>query len=191
MLILLALLFFAPVAVSFYLYYGAPGWGPQSGVSHGELISPARPLPEVSLPMPDGSHSDPRFLQQKWSLLFVGEGRCDKVCRNALYEMRQVRLSLGREMDRIQRVFLYTGACCEQPYFANEHSGLIIVSADTEAGGRLLERFPSYGEAPVVQAGRIYVIDPLGNLLLSYPPQTEPKGMLKDLKRLLKLSHIG
>lgn len=190
-LILLGLLFLAPVALSFYLYYGTRVGSTSGQVNRGDLIDPARPLPEVSLPTPDGKAADAKFLRGKWSLIYVGPGACDASCRKALYDMRQVRLSLNQDMDRVQRVFLYTGLCCEQPFFTDEHGGLIAVGVDTEDGRKLLERFPGHADVPAVLAGRIYLSDPLGNLLMSYPPQVEAKGMREDLKRLLKLSHIG
>lgn len=190
-LILLAVLFLAPVAISFYLYYGTDAGGERGRVNHGELISPARPLPEVSLPGPDGSPTDAKFLRGKWSMIYVGPGACDAPCRRALHDIRQVRLSLNQDGERVQRVFLYTGACCEQPFFSQEHAGLIVGGVDTEGGRQLLERFPAYGGVPAGEAGRIYLTDPLGNLLMSYPAQVEAKGLREDLKRLLKLSHIG
>jgi hypothetical protein len=186
----LAMLFFAPLAISFYLYYGANGWRPSGSASHGVLISPARPLPEVSLRTPEGAATDARFLKGKWSLIYIGDGRCNSGCRQTLYQIRQLRLSLNQDMERVQRVFLYSGPCCEQPFFGTEHVGLIAVDVDAENGRKLLEVFPG-GDAAVLQAGRIYLSDPLGNLLMSYPPGSELKGIRADLQRLLTLSHIG
>lgn len=187
---ILALLFFAPVAVAFFLYYGR-SWTPGGNTSHGELINPARPLPEVSLPTPEGGTSGEQFLKQKWSLVYVGAGSCDDTCRQSLHNIRQVRLSLAEKMERVQRVFLYTGSCCEQPFFSKEHEGVIAVSADCGGGRQMLERFPLYNDVPPAEAGRIYIVDPLGNLMMSYPAGANPKGMREDLKKLLKLSHIG
>src|SRR6185312_11456113 len=123
-----------------------------------------------------------------WSLVYMGAGACDEQCRKALYAMRQVRVALNQEMDRVQRVFLYRGDCCEQPFFGTEHAGLIEASTDSEAGRRIESVFAAPEPS---SAGRIYVVDPLGNLMMSYPPGADPKGMLVDLKRLLKLSHVG
>jgi hypothetical protein len=180
---LLALLFLAPVALSFYLYYG--GWRATGDVSHGELITPARPLPKVSLSGPDGAAAPPVF-EGKWSLIFAGDGKCDADCRRALYVTRQVRIALNQNMDRVQRVFLYRGDCCEEPYFSTEQPGLIARDLDSAAGQEL--------DAALLTmdgAGRIWIADPLGNLVLSYPRDTDPRGMIADLKKLLKLSHIG
>jgi len=190
MFILLALLFIAPVAIAFFLYYGA-SWRPEGETHYGGLAKPPRSLPEVSLPSAAGGRTPADFLRRQWTLLYVGPGSCDTRCRQALYEMRQVRLSLNQNMDRVQRVFLYSGECCEQPWFSTEHAGLIAADVDGEDGRRLLDAVAGHEGVGVLNAGRIYVVDPLGNLLLSYEPGAEPKGMITDLRRLLKLSHIG
>lgn len=186
-LALVALLFLAPVAVAFYLYYS--GWQAEGDVSHGNLITPARPLPEVSLSGPDGGQSPP-VLAGKWSLIYLGDGSCDEQCRRALYVTRQVRIALNQNMDRVQRVFLYRGDCCEQPYFSSEQHGLIALDLDSDAGQVLADAFEPT-PAPEDFSARIWVADPLGNLMMSYPADTDPKGMIDDLKKLLKLSHIG
>ena len=184
---LLAVLFLAPVAVAFYLYYG--GWRAGGNVSHGDLITPARPLPEVSLADADGAPSTGLF-QGKWSLIYLGDGRCDTDCRHALYVTRQVRLALNQNMDRVQRVFLFQGECCEEPYFSAEHRGLIARDLDSAAGQEV--RAILVDTAPALDGkARIWIADPLGNLVMSYSTDADPRGMIADLKKLLKLSHIG
>jgi hypothetical protein len=66
----------------------------------------------------------------------------------------------------------------------------LLAAAEGENGRRLLQALPRYASDPV-NAGRSYIVDPLGNLMMSYPPDADPRGILKDLKRLLRLSHIG
>jgi hypothetical protein len=87
-------------------------------------------------------------------------------------------------------VFLYHGECCEEPYFSAEQAGLIARNLDSAAGHQLdavLKSLAPAGESNT----RIWIADPLGNLVLSYPADTDPRGMIADLKKLLKLSHIG
>lgn len=194
MLILLAFLFLAPVAFAFYLYYGSGGWRPQNNVNRGELIVPARPLPEVPLAGPDGVAIDAAFLRGKWSLVYVDHmdnGQCDPRCQEALYQIRQVRLTFNEKADRIQRVLLYSGSCCEQPLFSAEHAGLIAAGVDSPEGRTLMQSFaPVEGES-VLKRGRIYLVDPLGNLMMQYEASAPPNDFRDDLKRVLKLSHIG
>ena len=92
-------------------------------------------------------------------------------------------------MTRVQRIFLATGNCCDRAYLDAEHPGLRSRSCDNDAGAALLAAFPDAAPARTVV---IYVIDPLGNLMMRHAPQPPPaKGLLEDLRKLLKLSHIG
>ena len=187
--LLIALLFLLPLALSFYLYYGSNGWRPGGQVNYGELIIPPRPLPAVTLRQPDGVEVHRPF-EGAWSLILVGTGACNDQCRKALYVMRQVRLALNQDSARVRRVFLYHGECCEQPYFSREQSGLIVLDIDSVDGAPIRETFAAVNSPPA-QSARIWLSDPLGNLMMSYPADAEPKGLLRDLQRLLKLSHIG
>ena len=197
MLIAIALFFFAPLAVSFLLYYGSGGWRPGRQVNRGDLISPARPLPEVRLPVARaGTVATPQeltkadFLKTKWTLLYWGPGVCSERCRTNLYNMRQVRLLLNRNMDRVQRVFVADGECCDWPFLQHDHPDLLTVFATPDAAP-LLALFPAFNGIVPATADRIYIVDPLGNVMMSYAPDANPKGMLEDLKRLLGLSQVG
>lgn len=184
----LAALFFVPLALSFLLYYGT-SWRPAGGTQQGELILPPRPLPEVSLVGADGQPTDPAWLKGNWRLVYVGPADCPAPCRAALVHTRQVRLALDKDMTRVARVFLHDGTLAAPAELATEHPDLLAASLAGAAGARLLAEFP--GGTAALQNGRLYVVDPLGNLMMSYPDDTPPKGLLKDLERLLKLSHIG
>jgi hypothetical protein len=95
-------------------------------------------------------------------------------------------------MTRVQRIFLATGNCCDRVYLETEHPGLLVALADNEAGAALLAVFPDALPAPDRLGSSIYVVDPLGNLMMRQRPEPPPaKGLLEDLRRLLKLSHIG
>ena len=182
LLIGLAVLFLAPLAVSFYLYYGHSELQPGSRVNRGELIQPVRSLPQDSLALLAGGETGPDFLLHKWTLLYAAPQACDADCRRRLYDMRQVRIALDRDMPRVQRVFIAPPDCCEAGFLATQHPDLVTVRAD--AAARLLDALP-HG------AGDIYIVDPLGNLMMAYAPDAPAKGLLEDMKRLLKLSHIG
>jgi len=187
----LAALFFVPLALAFWMYYAPGAWRPSGDVSKGDLIDPARPLPELALATMDGPPTDATFLHGHWTMLYVGDGRCDEHCRKALYLTRQSRTALNKDMDRVQRVLLVTGGCCDREFLAREHPDLVVARADDSAAAPLLAPFPSYDGVPVEVAGRIYLVDPLGNLLMSYSPDAPDKALLTDVKKLLRLSHIG
>lgn len=171
-LIGLAALFFVPLAVSFYLYFYTD-WRPSGGAQKGELISPPRPLP-AGLPTGD------------WLIVHLGEGSCDESCRETLIKTRQVRLALDKDVNRVSRVFLRSSIPAIETALGDEHPDLLVRRTDDEAGRALLAAFP----APP-SSGRIYLVDPLGNLLMAYPADAPPRSILTDLERLLKLSHIG
>ena len=167
-LILLASLFFVPLLVAFWLYYGGSGWRPAGGTNKGDLINPAVPLPAVSLARPDGTRTAADFLQGKWTIAYLGDGACDERCRKALYLSRQSWIALNKDMDRVQRVFLATGRRRPQ-FLAAEHADLRVVLAGDDAVRRRCSRnFPRYDGVAPTAAGRLYLIDPLGNLVLSY-----------------------
>jgi hypothetical protein len=196
-LIGLALMFFAPLGLSFYLYYGKT-WRPGGRVNAGELIAPPRPLPSLALPLlgagtgvdagPGVAETTPQFLKGKWTLLYVQHGRCDDECRRHLYDTRQVRLALDREMNRVQRVFIGDGDCCDLRELQAAHPDLIAIRA-SPAGEPLLALLPTREGAE--NAHRVYLIDPLGNAMMFYAHDAKSKGMLDDMKRLLRLSSIG
>jgi hypothetical protein len=198
LLIGLALLFFAPLGLAFYLYYGHGTWHPGSRVNAGDLIQPARPLPALALPLLDSGTTDANFLKGKWTFLYVASGPCAEDCRTRLYDTRQVRLALDRDMNRVQRVFVADSDCCDAQFLRKQHPDLITIRASA-AAAPLLALLPGRDAVPAegssassaAKAPRVYLIDPLGNLMMSYDADAKPKGMLEDMKRLLRLSSIG
>ena len=164
----LAALFFLPVLASFWMYYFTD-WRPDGSTAHGTLFQPPVPLENAD------------SFQDKWTLLYVGDGGCDAACANALYIARQTRLLLNKDMQRVERVLLTSGPV-DQVTFERDHQG-VRVMAPTNA---LLSAFPAEQ-----RANGLFVIDPLGNLVMRYDARENPKGLLDDLKKLLKLSHIG
>jgi len=187
-LIGLALMFFAPLAIAFYLYYGPRAWHPGGRVNAGVLVEPARPLPALALALPGRATTGPNFLQGKWTLLLVVSGRCTELCRSRLYDTRQVRLALDRDMNRVQRVLIAEGDCCDPQFLQEQHPDLIAIRAS--AAAPVLALLPEDDQSGA-RAPRVYLIDPLGNLMMFYPADSKSEGILKDLKRLLRLSSIG
>jgi hypothetical protein len=175
---LVLLLFIAPLGAAFWLYYGS-SWRPALHTNHGTLITPPVTLPELA-----GSAS---ALRGKWTLLVIGHGEsgCDAPCRGTLIYARQTWLSLAQLTPRVQRVLLAGSGCCDMAYLQREHNGLIALEATGPTASPLLQLIPE------PTAGTIFVVDPLGNLMMRYDVRQDPKGLLEDLKKLLELSHIG
>jgi len=183
-LLILAAMFLLPVVVAFALYYGNI-WRPAGSASKGELITPAQPLNAAGLRQADGTPAAADVLQGKWTLIYIGDGACDAACRQALVFGRQSRLALNNEMTRVQRVLLASANCCANEYLAAEHPGLVALDASAPEAQALLAQFPAD------RTHSLFIVDPLGNLMMRHDASQTTKGLLSDLKKLLKLSHIG
>jgi hypothetical protein len=111
-------------------------------------------------------------------------GACDEFCRRKLYHLRQLRLTQGRDMDRIERVWLVTDGLAPAAPALSDYRGTWVVRG---AGSVLLRDLP----APRAVQDHIYIVDPLGNLVLRYPRDADAHKIIKDISRLLKTSRIG
>lgn len=170
----------APVAASYLVYYF---WPPARTVNYGELIEP-RQLPDPQLALADGTVFRLSRLRGKWVLVSLDSGRCDESCERKLLYMRQLRLTQGKDMERVERAWLISDDVAPRPDAVAPYQGTWLVRA---TGAGLLELFPAPGAA----ADHIYLIDPLGNLMMRFPRDPEPGRMIKDLSRLLKASRVG
>jgi cytochrome oxidase Cu insertion factor (SCO1/SenC/PrrC family) len=170
----------APFALAWIAYLF---WEPGRHINHGELIEP-RPLPAVPLKRLDGKPFRLEEYRGKWVMLHADSGACDEPCRKQLYYMRQVRLAQGANRERIERVWLITDDRAPSPEIAALVEDVALVRA---GGSALVAALP----APHDPSDHIYLVDPLGNLMLRFPRDPDPKGIVKDLQRLLKVSRIG
>jgi cytochrome oxidase Cu insertion factor (SCO1/SenC/PrrC family) len=181
---LLALIFFLPLLFAFLVYYGS-SWRPSGHTNHGVLIEPPKALPAAALGLAGTSDAVGR-LTGKWSLLYIGDGACDEACRHTLYYMRQTQLSLGNLIPRTQRVWLATAHCCNLSADTETDPPLLAMNASGDTASALLAQFPTDH-----RDSTIFIVDPLGNLMMRYDSSADPKGLREDLKKLLDLSHIG
>lgn len=164
-----------------YLFY--LGWRPQHFVNYGELID-AHKLPSTQLIDLAGRPFSSDVLHGKWLLVTIQMPSCDEKCRRSLYYLRQVRLTQGDNMNRVERLWLLSGEGTPDAALLAEHPGLVVARAQDPAW---LAAFPPGQETPTSS----YLIDPLGNFVLRYSEDVGPQGMVKDLTRLLKVSRIG
>lgn len=180
--------FVLPLAMAWLLL--ADNWRPSGSAQHGELLNPARPLPDLRFVPIDERPWDQAALQGYWLMVYIGmAAQCDTPCRTSLYDMRQVRLALGKDLVRVKTVLLLDGMpnAGLRQWLATEHVDMLVGVADVEIRNAFLQAFAEAGYGD----NWIYFVDPLGNLLMRYPTTVKPGGMLKDLKRLLRLSKIG
>ena len=181
--IALAALFVVPVAVAWFMYAGQPGAGGGQG-AHGLLADPPIELGDIKLPE-GGDAGMEAQLTGRWTFLYLQRGECGPACENALIRMRQVRLALGKDANRVQRLLVAPVAGSGNDKLAQAFPGMAILPPDTRGRSDLIERVGSR------QPGEIVLVDPLGNLVLSYPPGLDPDGLFRDAKHLLRLSKIG
>ena len=167
-----------PLVASYLVYYL---WPPQSRMNYGTLIDP-RPFPAAPLAAFDGPRFSIAELRGRWVMLQVDSSGCAEPCRRKLYQMRQVRLTQGREIGRIERVWLVRDDGPVEPGLLRDYDGTHIV----RAGSAILSALPAEHDA----ADHIYLIDPLGNLMLRFPKDADPTLVKKDLDRLLKVSNV-
>ena len=183
-LLLLATMFLAPFVAAVILYFYAPSLIPEGRVNYGTLVSPARALPALQLIDAAGAPA-PKALQGKWSLLYLGGASCDEACQTRLLLVRQVRLALAQDRRRVERVYLAPSTealAAANTLLGPGHRDLVFLS---EAEGKAATFFQP------ADTNAIYLLDPLGNWLMVYTGVIEPKGLLKDLKKLLRYSQVG
>ncbi|MGB5180210.1 MAG: hypothetical protein WBP44_15955 [Gammaproteobacteria bacterium] len=191
--VLLGLLFMTPAFVAWVMHNSSEqGWRPEGMTNRGMLIHPAR---QLTLPadIVVGEQPATEYLQGLWTLLYIGDGDCDAVCNENIYKMRQIRTAQNENMRRIQRVYLVRDEALSpelQALLEKEYKDMAVQLISAEQFGQL-DRFFRVDDAPLLDAERVYIVDPLGNLMMYYPPDADPGGMLKDLKKLLKYSKIG
>jgi hypothetical protein len=177
-LLLVAAVFFGPLIAAAWLYYQGDSLQPETRANHGTLLEPIVNLNDLA---PDSAVLE----HSAWLLLHANDTACAEPCRKALYTVRQSRLMLGKEMDRVMRVFLHGAEPPDTLFIAEEHEGLITLQ-DAALRSVLDNKKPE-----TLADGGYFLIDPHGNLVLYFEPDINPRDMVDDIKRLLKLSRIG
>ena len=181
--LLLISLFLLPTAASFVVFYFFP---PESTGNYGELIKPLVTLPETPLIRLDADRiAITDSLRGKWLLITRDSGACEAVCQKKLYAMRQARLVLGREQDRVLVVVLVDDDIAPSSQLQQTYDGAMWISARSSPW---LSGMPREGANP---RGHIYAADTLGNVFIRYSAAPDIRKMSRDLQRVLKASQIG
>ena len=201
-MLLLFLVCAAPVVASYVTFYFVK---PDQRINYGELLE-IKPLPDAALTLLDGKPFKLSEFNGKWLLLSLDGGECADACTKKLYNMRQVRTALGKDRDRVERAWIITDDAQLSTMTMREYDGTRMLRTRDSA---LLRAFPAAAmavngatnatnnatnyanSAKGIPSDHIYLIDPLGNLVLRFPKNEEPARMKKDLDRLLKYSRIG
>ncbi|MDP3604611.1 MAG: hypothetical protein Q8R59_02560 [Polaromonas sp.] len=171
----------SPVIASYFTYYVIR---PEGRRNFGELINPQRPLPALATRTLDGQAGELTGLKGQWLLLSVSDGACDARCESNLYFQRQLRESLGREKDRLDRVWLVSDAAAIPDALNTALQGATVLRVTG------LEQWlqPAAGQN---LADHLYVVDPIGNWMMRFPANMDAAGAAqakRDLERLLRAS---
>lgn len=178
-LVILILVILSPIVISSFLHRW--DFRPDHTVNYGELLE-VKPLQGIATNLEDNTIFRNRQLKGVWSLLIIDSGKCGGYCQEKLYIMRQIRLAQHVDKDQVQRIWLINDDIKPDPEIVDAYKGTRLVLAQEKD---LLNEFPFVND----QKDHIYVTDPMGNLMMRYPRDPDPKKIIGDLKRLLKLSH--
>jgi len=191
-LVLLALAFVAPMAVAWMFYLYMSGGGATSLTAHGELYSPARPLHHFELQRAGGGAIDERVFAGIWTLAIIDDPACDSRCAANLEGTEWARLALGEDTPRVQRVWILSRdpGHAEAEALSARHAGLVILHGGPDEARSLIGQFSVPGGTGADRQ-YVYIVDPLGNLMMRYLPGTDPRSILRDMQRLLKASQVG
>ncbi len=185
--LLIAAIFFVPMILAWIVYFGPDSWQPSHTTNNGELVSPTVVLELGAIELLDRDAPEEPW-NKKWTLLQLLPAACDSACAARVFDMRQLRTSLHRRRDRVQRLILApTREQAEQlqAQFAAEHPHLRFGVLGMPRFGELNTQINR--QEPLTVA----LVDPLGNYLMRYEPAISLRGMYKDIMKLLKLSNIG
>jgi hypothetical protein len=174
----------APLIASYLTYYVIK---PESRTNYGALIDPrAYPIPALGATKLDGKPIALDAFKGKWIMLQVNGADCEGACKKKLLDMRQLRLMQGKEMDRIERVWLITDDKPLETAVMREYDGTRMLRVKPAAVKAWLPVEPG-----TAISDHLYMIDPLGNLMMRFPKDADPNKIKKDLAKLLKASRIG
>lgn len=174
----------APVIFSYLAYYVIK---PTGRTNYGAILDPrVYPMPALSGTTLDGKPSGLDAYKGKWVMLYADGADCQDKCKRKLFEMRQLRLMQGKEMDRIERVWLITDDQPLETILMREYDGMRMLRVKPDALKAWLPAEPN-----TAISDHIYMIDPLGNLMMRFPKDADPNKVKKDIDKLLKASSIG
>ena len=189
-IIVIVLVFITPTILSWYVFNHTNFLESRGASNYGQIITPPIQLEDLSLIDPLNAERN-NTLHGKWSMIYVAES-CDDICMQNVYRMRQIHMGVGKHSLRVQKVLFLTNQNVEElsSLFIN-FKGQQVINTSIIDIDVLLDKFRFKNFSEPLKSERIYISDPLGNLMMSYPSDINPKGILKDLKKLLRASHIG
>jgi cytochrome oxidase Cu insertion factor (SCO1/SenC/PrrC family) len=189
-IVMVAIIFLAPVvAATLWNLFGGP---PAKTMNYGELIQPARPLENVEFRTPGGDRVAIDTYKHKWLMVTFGTGVCDKLCEENIYKMRQVHIATGKHHERVKRLLIVTSKVSNNlQKIMKAYPDMSVATGSAKAIQNLADQLRTKDGTALDGLNRIYLIDPLGNFMMTYDSNADPGKMRRDLGRLLRVSHIG
>jgi len=192
-MVLLFLMFLAPILFAIYLFntHSSEGYVTKN---KGTLIRPAKELKNVNLTY-FGNNKPYKLADQEhqWVMVFIGAGECDDNCKHQLVVMRQTRLAQGGDFTRINRLYVMLNKQSDK--FMKEvkeyHPDMDIVTGTSKQLTNITKQFKLADKIEPGKSNRIYIVDPIGNLMMYYELDANASDIAKDLARLLKVSQMG
>lgn len=184
-LLAIVAVFALPLVAAALWYFIAPMTAPGT-TAHGELIEPVKPLEAFESRNREGARFTLEELEGKWHIIHVIDAGCDADCRERIYYTRQIRTALGHERDRVRRLLLVTdpGTLADLDGELADHPDLLVL--DPAGIHLLVDQFPRQRTAETV-----FLVDPLGNLMMRFDADVAPRDILSDIEKLLRVSRIG
>jgi hypothetical protein len=174
----------APMVLSYLTYYVIK---PSGRTNYGNILDPQLyPMPKLGGALLGGEPKELDAYSGKWIMLQVDSGTCAENCQKKLYDMRQLRLIQGKEMDRLERVWLITDDAPVDTVLIRAFDGTRMIKVDPAA---LKKWLPPEDNTQLSE--HIFMIDPRGNLMMRFPKDGDPQKMKKDISKLLRASAIG
>ena len=176
----------APVVASYLTYFFIR---PDGRTNYSELIVPTRPLPPASeLPLTDlqGAPVSAATLKGQWLLVVVAGANCDAQCEKALYLQRQLRETLGKDRDRVDKLWLVTDSQPVRPEVLQAISGgtaTTVLRVPRDALARWLTPSPGH-----TLEQHMVLVDPMGEWMMRVPPDPDPAKLKRDIEKLLRAS---
>ena len=188
-IVALVALFVAPVAGSYILHYA--GWQPEKTKNRGDLLPSPVPMAEQTFSLMDGSSLSLNDMKHSWGLLYIGGSSCDKLCEQRMNDLRSVHLSLGKNQKRVRRLYLDDSGKNNIAAELKSRYPKVKVLAKPAMSVSAWKAQLDGVSAGKARPGTVFIIDPLGNAIMSYQPDADATGIRKDMGRLLHVSQVG
>lgn len=174
-ILILLIIFIAPFQMAKKFYLHNADFLHKGSTQHGYLIQPPLKINQLTL----------YDFKGKWLLVYIGPNNCPALCKKSLYQLQQIHTAIGKDQSRVLRVKI----SLEKDQMPNEYPGFLQLTVSKQQFSSFIKNLPI--KTLALSMGAIYLVDPLGNVIMVYTLNANPSGLFKDLKHLLGVSQIG